>query len=222
MDIRHCILLQIPCRVGMKILLISNIEGCGDRLAESIDLNGTAIVARELDVDAKALAAHAAKVFPDSGYDLIIAVTDNPIGTSMVLNKYDGINASVCNDADDAASARENGINAVVMKYENLPKINGIIAGIASGTGKQMRIRVPVLSDIQQRAKSIGAAVSARPAAQGARSQKPRRAADAEDADDEKYDKMPKRPGFSGWIKDTLGIVDEDNAAQGSKRQKQS
>ena len=204
----------------MKILLISNIEGCGDKLAEAIDLKGTAIVARELDVDAKALAVHAAKVFPDSGYDLIIAVTDNPIGTSTALNKYDGINASVCNDADDAASARENGINAVVMKYENLPKINGIIAGMASGAGRQMRIRVPVLSDIQQRAKSIGAAAPAKPAAQGARPQKPRRI--AEDADDEKDDNMPKRPGFSGWLKDTLGIVDEDNTDKGSKRQKQS
>ncbi len=191
--------------VAIKILLISNVEGGSDELLAAADLEGSTIVAKETKGDVKAMVKYAVGLFAQGRYDAIVALADNPIGANIAFNKYEDMRALVCNSAEDAKSAEENGVNVLVLKSENAGLMESIIGTFSKGKGPQLRIRLPKMQQkvqqIQEPKPQPTTLQVKRPPPQPA----PVKKEYVEEPD------LPKRPGVRGWIKDKLGIIDVEN-----------
>ena len=184
-------------------MVVSNVPGKGDSAVSSLEIEGAIIVAKETAHDSRSLAKYAHDTFAAGNYDFMVVMADNPTAAEMALRKYDGITSAVCSDANDAASAREDGANAVVVKADDAERAVEVISTLAKGRGfaRQLKARIPGIQKPsheegegrQQEEHAKPAAVTKQHVAQAPEPDEP---------------DLPRRPGVGGWIKDALGIVD--------------
>lgn len=167
----------------------------------------------------RSLAKYTASLFSSGGYDFAIAVVDNTVAASIALNKYDGITSAVCHDADEARSAKSQDVNVVVIKHGSMEEADAIVNAFTKGMGIQLKIKLPEVQMPQIRIQKEEAQVQQKQPA-------PSKKQPAQPVKQSFYDEpMPTRPGVMGWIKDSLGIVDnpEDVAAtQPKKKEKKA
>ncbi len=177
----------------IRILVVSNIPGETDRATSSLEIEGATIVAKEVSGDAKGLARQSSDAFSSGNYDFMAVIADNPAAADIAFRKHDGITSTVCRDIDDAKNAREaEEVNAVVLKGSE-DDIAGIIRAFAKGTGL---------------AGSIKAKIPSAPKAVQHKTEEPRPAKRFEEHEAEVQ--RPRRAGVGGWIKDALGIMDDE------------
>lgn len=199
---------------GIKILIITNIQSAADTMLDSIDFGGATVVSREVSGDVRSLAKSTAALFVNGGYDFAIAITDNTVAASIALNKYDGITSVVCHDAEEARSARSQGVNVVIIKQNNTDIADSIVNAFAKGMGLQLKIKIPSITLTQTRpqpeeakeTRQVVAPKKQQAMPQAAQQERPERLDGPAQA---------SRPGVMGWIKDSLGIIDETEPQSG-------
>jgi ribose 5-phosphate isomerase RpiB len=215
--------------VAIKILLISNVEGGSDELTDSLDIEGVTIISKEVSADAKSLAKHAAALFAQGRYDLIVAIVDNPISANIALNKYEGITASVCDDSEEAKDAKDNGVNALVVKASASGSVGGMIATYTKGKLMSLpKIRMPAVTlparPQPQERESVVQQVAPKQQVQvqPVMQKKVKPVAQQQKADYSDDVQLPSRPGIKGWFEDALGIVDSDKPKAANKGKKET
>ena len=169
----------------------------------------------------KTLAKHAATLFADGKYDFILAVTDNTVSASVAFNRYEGITASVCHDAEEARSANEQGVNVVITKSGNIDQIDDIFSAFSKGRGFRLKVKMPAVPKLQVQ-KPEERQVVEEPVARVRtplfqKKQQVKQAEPVKRAEPEGPE-LPKRPGFGGWLKDELGIIDDDSKPKPNKK----
>lgn len=181
-------------------------EGASDELINSLDMNSVTIVSKEVNADVKAIAKQASGLSVQGRYDLIISIVDNPIGANVALNKYEGLTASVCSDAEDSVNARESGVNVLIVKPEDVQKIGDMISAYRNGRGIMARIKIPAK---QNRIREIELPqIAKQPAEMQKKQQKP--GPSQLNKEDTEEPQLQSREGVTGWLKDALGIVDPE------------
>ncbi|MHB1830492.1 MAG: RpiB/LacA/LacB family sugar-phosphate isomerase [Candidatus Micrarchaeaceae archaeon] len=180
-------------------------EAVSDELINSLDMNNVTIVSKEVSADVKSIAKQASSLSSQGRYDLIISIVDNPIGANVALNKYEGLTASVCSDAEDAMDARESGVNVLIVKPENSSNIRDMIAAYRNGKGIMAKIKIPTNQNWIQ-----GNEVQKDAAKQQAVIQKKQLKPTPVqlNKEDPEESQLQSREGVAGWLKDALGIVD--------------
>ena len=180
-------------------------EGASDELINSLDMNSVTIVSKEVNADVKAIAKQASSLSAQGRYDLIISIVDNPIGANVALNKYEGLTASVCSDAEDSVNAKESGVNVLIVKPENVQKIGDMIAAYRNGKSIMARIKIPAK---QNRIQGIELPqIATRQLAEMQKKQQKPNLSQL-NKDDTEEPQFQSREGVTGWLKDALGIVD--------------
>jgi hypothetical protein len=207
-------LLYIITGAGIRILLISNIEGATDELTESIDVGSTTIVSKEVGGNAKELARTGATLFANGKYDVIVAVTDNAVGANVSFSQYEGIAAAVCHDVEEARDAKAQGVNTIIIRY-GFAHTEEIVSAFLKGGGLRMNVRMPVARKPQTRRQEEGVEEE-----EQRLPVKMRHEAEKLTREYEEEPQLPKRPGFKGWIKDSLGIIDVEKPKHNKKKGK--
>ena len=131
-------------------------------------------------------------------------MTDNAIGASVAFNKYEGITASVCHDAEEAKSAKEQGVNVVIVKSGNADRIDDIVSAFSKGKGFQLKVKMPTMPKLQaQKPEPEQTAEEPVVRTHPILMQKKQQAKQAEPAKkvEPEGPELPKRPGLGGWIK---------------------
>ncbi|MDE1870571.1 MAG: hypothetical protein KGH71_06420, partial [Candidatus Micrarchaeota archaeon] len=95
----------------MKIYLISNVPSGGDEIEEVLDNANVSVISKELLGSIKEIDDEVVRRISSSNANMLIFVTDDPIGAGMRLNKYEGISTATCNTVGDVSAARANGAN---------------------------------------------------------------------------------------------------------------
>ncbi len=168
-------------------------------------MNNVTIVSKEVSADVKSIAKQASALSSQGRYDLIISIVDNPIGANVALNKYEGLTASVCSDAEDAMDARESGVNVLIVKPEDSSNIRDMITAYRNGKGIMAKIKIPAnqnriqVNEVQKDAAKQQAVMQKR---------QPRPNPVQLDKEDIGEPQPRERDGVAGWLKDALGIVD--------------
>ncbi len=216
----------------MKVLIISNMEGGIDALMESLDLEGVTIVTREVAGDSRSLAKQASGLLSSGKFNLVVALPTNPIAANLTFNKYEGIVSAVCRDMGDVKSARAENSNVMIIKSPG-QDVGDIISAFVKGGGfGSLKIKMPdiVKSEPQQRVQQQPQQEAPREAQAAPVQRKPLIQFRREESPEEPAEESaPRRPGISGWIKDSLGIIDaekptrqetEDGDGKGQKKDK--
>lgn len=208
--------------VAIRILIISNLEGGADQLVESVDFEGATVVSKDVEGDAKALAKAVATSFASGKYDFAVAMTDNTVGANIAFNKYEGIVAMVLHDPEEAKDAKEQGVNVIVLKQGNMKQIEDIVKLFSKGRGLQLRIKMPNMPKTQLKAPEAERREAHEKQLVFQRQPIVQKNQVKPILINREYDDSPepsKRPGFRGWIKDSLGIIDVENPKKEKKKQ---
>lgn len=183
-------------------------SGESDDALENLEIDGATLVTKEVNSGAKELAATAHALYAKGSYDLVVALVDNPIAANLVFNKYDDMPSAVCQDAEDAKNAKDNGVVALVIKQTGVKQLNDIIATFGKGGLSRLRPRMPSMPRAAPAVEQPQPQQNSKPFTLKAPKlfdSKPR-----QQRPPEPETRLPKRPGIGGWIKDELGIIDED------------
>jgi hypothetical protein len=172
----------------MKLLVLSGIPGSVDGVVDIIQQSNS-VVAKESTMTNDALARAAQDALGAGSYDLILVIAKDPIGAGMVLNKREEIDAAVCDSAEDARLARDNGANVIIIKNVRSDALGDILKEVSGSAGISQKIRSSV------KMPSLGK----------------RREAD-EDAEDGENDRAPKVKKAPAKKQ-----VEEDNSAGEAK-----
>ncbi|MDE1828516.1 MAG: RpiB/LacA/LacB family sugar-phosphate isomerase [Candidatus Micrarchaeota archaeon] len=220
----------------MKIYLISNVPSGGDEIEEVLDNANVSVISKELLGSIKEIDDEVVRRISSSNANMLIFVTDDPIGAGMRLNKYDGISAATCNTVGDVSAARANGANVIILDNERAEKqeiAQALVKG-GGGLGKMLQItsvpkkkqfveRPAVEKPIERRERPVErekqqAPIYKEPSAPITINVKlphmpqlfggKKKVKDKQPEDEEPLPTGKPRPGLLGKIKDELGIVD--------------
>ncbi len=198
----------------IKILVTTNIRGFEDILIEHINIDGATVITKESRVDAKALADRAYDLFSNGGFDYAIVASDNPIATSVALNRHEGIASSVCRSADDARNARDNEVNILVLENPNEDLIGDIVSSFVKGGVARIMPKIPNITRKTEPEQKPEKKVEKIAETKQQKKSKP------QENDDYAIQETKRRPGIRGWLKDSLGIIDDaesgNNKGKGS------
>jgi hypothetical protein len=191
----------------MKILVLSNVIGSVDRLVDMVQ-QGNSVVAKESPMTTEGLARSARAALKDGSYDLVVVAAQDPIGAGMLLNKQDGIDAAVCDSAEDAAAAKDNAANVVVIKdvrSDATEDILGTFAGVSAAAQRpKATAKLASFSKRPDAAKKEAAPRKAPPARQ-------EEDEDGDDGDGEDESRLEAvssgRKDLIGKLKNALGII---------------
>ncbi|MCL4365349.1 MAG: RpiB/LacA/LacB family sugar-phosphate isomerase [Candidatus Marsarchaeota archaeon] len=215
--------------VGIKILIISNIEGAIDSVVNSLDLEGITVMTKEVAGDSKTLAKQACDLLSSGRFGFIIALPTNPIVANLTFNKYEGITSAVCHDLSDVKSAREENSNVMIVKSPGGDMGRMISAFVKGGGFGSMKIKLPTITldemkpQVQQLQQKVQQQIQQAETPEQKKSPLQLKKFSHSIMEAPVEDQVPKRPGISGWIKDSLGIIDtekQDKPAEGSALEK--
>jgi Ribose/Galactose Isomerase len=127
----------------MKLLVLSGIPGSVDGVVDIIQ-QGNSVVAKESTMANDAIARAAQDALDAGSYDLILVIAKDPIGAGMVLNKREGLEAAVCDSADDARLAKDNGANVIIIKNVRSGALSDILKEVSGSAGIPQKIRASV------------------------------------------------------------------------------
>jgi len=216
----------------MKIYLISNVPSGGDDIEEVLDNANVSVISKELLGSIKEIDDEVVRRISSSNANMLIFVTDDPIGAGMRLNKYDGISAATCNTVQDVSAARANGANVIILDNERADKqeiAQALVKG-GAGLGKMLQ-----MTSAPKKKQFVERPVVERPVrpVERERQQAPiykeprapitinvklphmpqlfggkKKVKEKQPVEDEPLPTGKPRPGLLGKIKDELGIVD--------------
>ena len=166
----------------LKILAISNSEGCVERIVDVFESTDASIVAKEEKEGNEALFGRVSDALSRGNYDYAIVAVDDYVAASIALNKFQNIRAAVCDSRDDMRLARGSGANVIIVKAGQ-KKFDYLAGGIE----KQKR----KLGKVEQQREA------------------PEKKEEAEEERGEKDGEEARSRGLIGNLKDSLGIVDE-------------
>ncbi len=172
----------------LKILAISNSEGCVERIVEAFENTDANIVAKEEKEGDEELFGRVSEAMNRGNYDYAIVAVDDHIAASITLNKLQNISAAVCDSRNEVRLARSHGANVIIVKVDQ-KKFDYLAVGIEKQKRKPEKME-------QQREV---------PEKKEAREEK----AGEEEEPEEDYAPRSSGKGLMGKIKDSLGIVDE-------------
>lgn len=198
----------------MKILVLSNVIGSVDKVVDMVQ-QGNSVVAKESPMTTEGLARSARTALKDGEYELVVVAAQDPIGAGMLLNKQDGIDAAVCDSAEDASAARDNAANVIVIKdvrSEALEDVLGTFTG-SGGSPQKPKAGIKMPSFGKRRApEGAGQSVLA-PKAKKVPPSKKAAAGEGDEGDDDGEDESklealePQRKDIIGKLKNALGII---------------
>jgi len=119
----------------MKIYLISNVPSGGDEIEEVLDNANVSVISKELLGSIKEIDDEIERRVASSNANMLIFVTDDPIGAGMTLNKHEGLRAAACNTVEDVSAARANGANVIILDNERAQKGEIAQALVKGGAG---------------------------------------------------------------------------------------
>lgn len=216
----------------MKIYLISNVPSGGDALIDTFDAANVNVVAKEVRGGIGKIEEEIASRVNGGNIDMLLFVTDDAIGANMALNKYQGVKAATCVDAQDVSSAYDNGANVIILSVDKADR-EGIAQALVrggKGIGKIMQIRKPI-QRVERPAPRMERPITAQktdrpmpkyddvpskpfeisiklPKFSLAMPKKKAKVEGQEEDEDVKYPAGKPREGVVGKIKDALGILD--------------
>jgi ribosomal protein L12E/L44/L45/RPP1/RPP2 len=210
-----------------------------DSVLDTLDSDGITVMTKEIKGDAKEMARRANEMFTRGKYDMVVALTDNPFAANIAFNKLEGTSAAICESVDDATVAKDNEANVIIIKNPNDPNLSEILGAamkkpgmFASAKPRPQRV-APVAREAQPRPQKPKAVVQKEEPQQDEEPEeeepapnkgpgfrmpdlfkpKPAQPVEQEQEDEQELD-GPKRRGVAGWIKDELGIIDENPQPQ--------
>lgn len=220
--------------VGIKILIISNMEGGIDSVMNSLDLEGVTVVTKEVAGDSRTLAKQACGLLSSGRFDLVIALPTNPIAANLTFNKYEGITSAVCHDLSDVKSARAENSNVMIVKSPDGDVGRMISAFVKGGGFGSMKIKLSTLTkeeakpQVQVQQQKAQQQIQQTEIPEQKKSPMQLKKFSQSITEEPIEDQAPKRPGISGWIKDSLGIIDTEkqdkpagDGAQGKDKKKE-
>ncbi|MDE1851059.1 MAG: RpiB/LacA/LacB family sugar-phosphate isomerase [Candidatus Micrarchaeota archaeon] len=217
----------------MKIYLISNVPEGGDEIEEVLDGANVSVISKEILGRVKEIDSEIERKISSSNANMLIFVTDDPIGASITLNKHEGLRAAVCNTVEDVSAARASGANAIILDNDRAQKgeiAQAIVKG-GAGIGKILQMTTsapkkkafaerPIEGDAERRERPIErqqAPIYKQPSAPITINVKlpqmpklfgGKKKLKEKPIEDEPLPTGKARPGILGKIKDELGIVD--------------
>ncbi|HUB92849.1 MAG TPA: RpiB/LacA/LacB family sugar-phosphate isomerase [Candidatus Saccharimonadales bacterium] len=187
----------------MKILAISNVEGCAERIVEAFEDTDASIVAKEESDGTEELAEKVSQAIGRRVYEYAVVAVDDQVGATIALNKMGNIRAAVCDSAEDVRLARKNDANVMIVRASM--KRFDYLAGAAGQAAKPERDakQKKVFEMKKQEEKE-------EPKEQRKKQQQQEKEEEEEpeDEEDDDYQKGSGK-GMLGRLKDHLGIIDE-------------
>ncbi|MDE1823879.1 MAG: hypothetical protein KGH74_01110 [Candidatus Micrarchaeota archaeon] len=171
-----------------------------------------------MDSDAEGLAETASRLMDRKGFDLIVCVPDNPSGTGIALNKYEGIRAVVCGSQSDIEEALSSKANAIIFKSLGARDMQGILGYLMSrhetATMRRPQARQQPAQQQQPQPQQQRQGLFKAPRFKMPDLQKlvtlPEGSGEEPVQDKPAAERQPKvrRKGILGRLKDELGIID--------------
>lgn len=101
----------------MRIYALSNVKGGLERIVAALNNADASTMAREeVGADVKELGKLASEAITHGNYDAVILVPEDYIKACIVLNKFEGVNAALCNSVEETELAEENDVNVIILK----------------------------------------------------------------------------------------------------------
>lgn len=97
----------------MKVIVITNVPDGAEDLINSFDGSGLTIVSKE--VESVSAIVDEAQAALEKNYSAIIVNTDSPAEANVRLNKAQGIRAYSCNNSNDVRAARKGRVNTLIL-----------------------------------------------------------------------------------------------------------
>ncbi len=176
----------------MKILAISNVEGCSERVADALEHIDASIIARDEQGGIDALQEKVAEALGRKTYDYIVVVSNDHVGAAILFNKLQGVRAALCETKEDMLLAKRNNANVILARAEQ-KRFEYIAEGI---------LQWPDNAKKETRARA--AEVRKREEKQGKEEQAPEKGREEDEDDEPESDGK----GIIGKLKNQLGIVD--------------
>lgn len=175
----------------MKILAISNVEGCAERIADAFEDTDMSVIAKEEREDVASIEAKISAAMNKGLYEYAIVAVDDHIGTAIALNKSsDKMRAGVCDDSEDLKLARMNNVNVIIVRASQ-NRFDYLAKGLVQAVKPEKKEK-PRPEKIFEPKKI---------------EEKPRKPDSAQE-EEEDYPKGSGK-GVFGRLKDHLGIVDD-------------
>ncbi len=176
----------------MKILAVSNVEGCTDRIVDAFEDSEASIVAKEESGGLEDLEDKLSGAMGKGIYEYAIVMVDDYVGATVAFNKLNSIRAAVCDSADDLELAINNKVNVIIVKTST-KKLDYLADGMIQE------------SRPEKKAKPEKAPEAKKPEQRTAK-QEP----EEEDEDEEDDSPRSSGKGFLGKLKDQLGIIEDE------------
>lgn len=194
----------------MKLLVLSGVPGSIDGVVDIIQQSNS-VVAKESAMTNDALARSAQDALASGSYDLILVIAKDPIGAGMVLNKKGEVEAAVCDSAEDARLAKDNGANVIVIRDVRSDALGDILGEVSGSQGVSQRIRAGIkMPSLGKRQEAEGKDEEEKSASvPKARKAPANRQAEEEGGEDEEKLRSlsSQRKDLLGKLKDALGIL---------------
>lgn len=173
----------------MKILAVSNVEGCTDRLVDAFEDSDASIVAKEESGGIDDLEDKISVAMNKGIYAYAIVMVEDYVGATIALNKSNSIRAAVCDSADDLELAVNNRANVIIVKTST----------------KKFDYLVDEMSQESEPEKKP------KPEKEPSTKKQDERPKKQEEMEKEE-DPLPKSSGkgFMGRLKDQLGIIEDE------------
>ncbi len=179
-------------RADVKILAISNVEGCSERVADAFEDTDASIIARDEQGDLGVLQEKIETAIGRKAYDYIIVVVEDHVGASMMFNKSQGVRAALCDSEEDMKLAKNGDANVIIAR-SGQKKFNYIAEGISSVSGGSKKEARPHVTEARK---------------QDEKPRKQEREAEKAEEEDEEDERGAQGKGIIGKLKNQLGIVD--------------
>ncbi len=216
----------------MKVLVISNVPDAAEGIVNALDGAGFSIVEKEADSIEKM--ADTADDAISKGYSSVIAITDNPMGAGIAMNKRENVRAVVCETGNDAKAAKRNKANTIIvddgLAQDDLSELLSTLTNVPIGEKVQQPRKMQAVQPKRQPAPQAQPenptngfqwsdaqdAPAPKPGWQMPSFMKPTPQVQPAPEQDEEPEEEFKtaRPGLIGKIKDSLGIIDADATSQ--------
>ena len=197
----------------MKLLVLSGVPGSVDAVVDIIQQSNS-VVAKELTMTNDAISRASRGALESGSCDLVLVVAKDPIGAGMLLNKQEGIEAAVCDSAEDARLAKGNGANVIVIRDVSSSALGDILGEVSGPSGVSQRARSVIkMPSFGKRQEAEGSGEERenvqRPAAKDTKKIPPRKQPEEDNGeDDAKLESLSsQRKGVVGRLKNALGIL---------------
>lgn len=179
----------------VKILAISNVEGCAERIIDAFEDSDASIIAKEAKEDMEELSESVSSTMGKGMYDYAIVAVEDHVGATIEMNKCSNLRAALCDSEEDVQMAKRNRANVMIVRPSQ-KRFDFIVDGM-SLPAKEAK-KAPKNEKLFQPKKE----------------EKPKREeAPEEDEEEEEYEdyQRSRGKGLVGRLKDSLGIVDKED-----------